>query len=102
LNGIPIGPSLQTHISDTQRKSPRSVLYPAHRAMLIRSEYFLAMFSSKFQEAQISENLRIIKIDCSPAVLEVILTFLYTEMLTLVLTWLSTYSLQLICYSLKS
>lgn len=79
-NGIPIGPSLQAQIeSNNRRKLPRSVLYPAHRSMLIRSDYFLTMFSSKFQEAQISDDLHIVKVDCSPAVLEVILTFLYTE-----------------------
>lgn len=37
------------------------------------------MFSSSFKEAQITPHLQIISIDCSPTVLEVILTFLYTE-----------------------
>lgn len=79
LNGIPIGPSSQARAETNMKRARRSVLYPAHRAMLIRAEYFLVMFSSQFRESQISENLHIIQVDCSPAVLEVILTFLYTE-----------------------
>jgi ankyrin repeat and BTB/POZ domain-containing protein 1 len=47
--------------------------------MLIRSEFFLTMFSSSFREAQQTPHLQIIPIACSPAVLEIILTFLYTE-----------------------
>jgi ankyrin repeat/BTB/POZ domain-containing protein 1 len=47
--------------------------------MLLRSEYFLTMFSSQFKEAQDTPHLQIITIDCSPAVLETILTFMYTE-----------------------
>ena len=47
--------------------------------MLIRSEFFLTMFSSAFREAQSSPHLHIVSIDCSPAVLEIILTHLYTE-----------------------
>jgi len=47
--------------------------------MLIRSEFFLTMFSSSFKEAQSLSHLQIISIDCSPTVLEIILTFLYTE-----------------------
>lgn len=57
----------------------KSVLYPVHRAMLLRSEFFSAMFSSTFREAQITEHLNIIKVDCSPEVLEIILRFFYTE-----------------------
>jgi hypothetical protein len=47
--------------------------------MLIRSEYFLTMFSSGFKEAQESEHLLIISVDCPPDVLEVVLAFLYAE-----------------------
>ncbi|KAL5118969.1 hypothetical protein ACEQ8H_003098 [Pleosporales sp. CAS-2024a] len=62
------------------RRQPRtSTIFPAHRAMLLRSEYFLTMFSSHFKEAQDTPHLQIITIDCSPPVLETILTFLYTE-----------------------
>lgn len=75
---IPIGPSSQS-LSEPKTKPQRSVLYPVHRAMLIRSDYFRVMFSSSFSEAQVSENLKIIKVDCSPPVLEAILMFLYTE-----------------------
>lgn len=47
--------------------------------MLLRSEYFLTMFSSQFKEAQDTPHLQIVTIDCSPVVLETILTFMYTE-----------------------
>ena len=47
--------------------------------MLLRSEFLLTMFSSGFREAQYTEHLQIIPIDCSPDVLEVVLKFLYTE-----------------------
>ncbi|EHK18945.1 uncharacterized protein TRIVIDRAFT_44225 [Trichoderma virens Gv29-8] len=74
--GIPIGPSSQTNGSKRTRKS---VLYPAHKAMLIRSEYFDKMFSGDFVESKKSEHLHVITVDCTPAVLELILSFLYTE-----------------------
>ncbi|KAL7910201.1 hypothetical protein GGI35DRAFT_358927 [Trichoderma velutinum] len=74
--GIPIGPSSQTNGT---KKARKSVLYPAHKAMLIRSEYFDKMFSGDFVESQKSEHLHVITVDCTPAVLELILSFLYTE-----------------------
>lgn len=79
LNGIPIGPSAASRSPSAVRKPRKSVLFPVHRAMLLRSEYFQAMFGSSFQEAQISEYLKIVNVDCTPAVLEIVLTFLYTE-----------------------
>lgn len=79
-NGIPVGPVSQVSRSPSQTRSPRkSVLFPVHRAMIIRSEYFLTMFTSAFREAQNTEHLQIVSIDCSPEVLEVVLRFLYTE-----------------------
>jgi ankyrin repeat/BTB/POZ domain-containing protein 1 len=78
LLGIPVGPILSRSPS-RRRKPKKSTVYPAHRAMLLRSEYFLTMFSSQFKEAQDTPHLQIITIDCSPAVLETILTFMYTE-----------------------
>ncbi|KAF5674504.1 bood POZ containing protein [Fusarium heterosporum] len=72
---IPIGPTGDQE-SVIKRKS---FLYPAHKAMLIRSEYFGKMFSGDFVESQRDEHLRIITVDCTPAILEIILTFLYTE-----------------------
>lgn len=79
-NSIPIGPLTQASRSPSRnRKTRKSILYPVHRAMLLRSEYFLTMFSSAFREAQTTEHLQIIPIDCSPEVLEVVLKFLYTE-----------------------
>ena len=78
LNGLPVGPRESTSPS-RQRKPRKSTVYPAHRAMLLRSEYFLTMFSSEFKEAQETQHLQIVTVDCSPAVLETILTFMYTE-----------------------
>lgn len=78
LNGLPVGPR-QSRSPSRQRKPRRSTVYPAHRAMLLRSEYFLTMFSSEFKEAQETQHLQIVTVDCSPAVLETILTFMYTE-----------------------
>lgn len=57
----------------------KSTLFPCHRAMLLRSEFFQAMFTSSFREAYVKDHLNIIDVDCSPDVLEIILTFLYTE-----------------------
>lgn len=80
LNGIPIGPSTRiAHSPVGPRQTRKSVLFPAHRAMLIRSEFFQTMFSSSFREAQETPHLQIIPIDCSPQVLEIVLTFMYTE-----------------------
>lgn len=83
LNGIPIGPFFSSAASTTlttpSRPPPHSVLIPAHKAMLLRSEYFLAMFSSPFRESQPSAHLPIIHLDCTPAVLSIVLAHLYTE-----------------------
>jgi ankyrin repeat and BTB/POZ domain-containing protein 1 len=78
LDGIPIGPR-DVEEAPKPEKSRESVLYPVHRAILVRSEYFLKMFSSQFQEAQVADYLRVVTVDCTPNVLEVILNFLYTE-----------------------
>jgi hypothetical protein len=78
LNGLPVGP-VQSRSPSRQRKPRKSTVYPAHRAMLLRSEYFLTMFSSEFKEAQETPHLQVVTVDCSPAVLETILTFMYTE-----------------------
>lgn len=80
LKGIPVGPIPQASRSPSRvRAARKSTLFPVHRAMLLRSDFFLAMFSSAFRESQASEHLQIVTIDCSPDVLEVILTFLYAE-----------------------
>ncbi|KAF2434770.1 BTB/POZ domain-containing protein [Tothia fuscella] len=77
---IPIGPMANKSRSPSKaRKSSKSVVFPAHKAMLLRSEFFNTMFCSAFKEAQSSEYLQVIPIDCSPEVLEIVLTFLYTE-----------------------
>ena len=57
LNGIPIGPLAAAMLpTSVSRQNSYSVLIPAHKAMLLRSEYFLAMFSSPFREAQPSTH----------------------------------------------
>ncbi|KAG6100077.1 hypothetical protein E4U30_005442 [Claviceps sp. LM220 group G6] len=84
---VPTPPNRQTtsiHANtsnNTQSSKParRCVLYPVHKAMLIRSEYFSKMFSGDFLESQHAEHLRIITIDVSPPVLELVLTYLYIE-----------------------
>ncbi|KAL1304640.1 hypothetical protein AAFC00_003604 [Neodothiora populina] len=81
-NGIPIGNFAAASSADnntSSSKTKKSVLFPAHRAMLLRSEFFSTMFSSPFREAQSTQHLQIIPIDCSPQVLEIVLTYLYTE-----------------------
>ncbi|KAK8071053.1 BTB/POZ domain-containing protein [Apiospora hydei] len=81
-NGIPIGPAAAAAAAQAQNgasKKRKATLYPVHKAMLIRSPYFETMFSSQFMEAQKSDNLHVVKVDCSPEVLELILAFLYTE-----------------------
>ncbi|KAL9013682.1 MAG: hypothetical protein Q9173_001630 [Seirophora scorigena] len=79
-NGIPIGPASFPSSAASKARPPRkSTLFPVHRAMLIRAEFFLRMFSSAFREAQSTRHLQIIPLDCSPAVLEAVLTFLYAE-----------------------
>ncbi|KAJ2893953.1 BTB/POZ domain-containing protein [Zalerion maritima] len=72
-SAIPIGPV--TH----SRPDAKAVLYPVHKAFLIRCPYFDVMFSSEFAEAQPSEHLRITTVDCSPETLEVIIKYMYTE-----------------------
>ena len=76
--GIPVGPGAKPQEQNGTKKA-RSVLYPVHKAMLIRSPYFETMFSSSFREAQEANHLHIIKVDCLPEVLEIVLGFLYTE-----------------------
>lgn len=87
-NGIPIGPAASSNngfgdASATaeagQKRQRKCVLYPAHKAMLIRSEYFNKMFSGDFLESKQTEHLRVVTVDCAPEVLELILSFLYTE-----------------------
>ncbi|KAI9838949.1 MAG: hypothetical protein M1819_004157 [Sarea resinae] len=78
--GIPVGPLSNSAQSTASKGRPRmSTLFPVHRAMLIRSEFFLTMFSSPFRESQQTDYLQIIPVDCSPDVLQVVLRFLYTE-----------------------
>ena len=77
--GIPVGPAAPSRSPSRGRTPRKSVLFPVHRAMLLRSDYFQAMFTSQFMEAEITEYLHIVTVDCSPEVLEVVLTFLYTE-----------------------
>ncbi|KAL3493600.1 hypothetical protein BJX62DRAFT_78751 [Aspergillus germanicus] len=74
--GLPLGP---IGSSGDVQSPQKSMVFPCHRAILLRSEFFQTMFNSSFREAQMKEHLHIIPLDCSPDVLEIILTFLYTE-----------------------
>ncbi|KAF1962814.1 ankyrin repeat and BTB/POZ domain-containing protein 1 [Byssothecium circinans] len=78
LNGIPVGP-VKSRSPSRHREPRKSAIYGVHKAMLLRSEYFLTMFNSPFREAQDTQYLQVIKLDCTPKVLETILTFIYTE-----------------------
>ena len=79
-NDIPIGPARDPLTTSRMSKhNHKSILFPTHKAMLIRSKYFSIMFSSDFREAQETPYLQIITVDFSPPVLEIVLTFLYTE-----------------------
>jgi ankyrin repeat/BTB/POZ domain-containing protein 1 len=63
------------------RKGPRTVLYPVHKGML-RSEFFTTMLTSPFKEGRKPEEheaLPVVPIDVSPPVLELVLSFLYSE-----------------------
>ncbi|KAK0346395.1 hypothetical protein LTR02_010760 [Friedmanniomyces endolithicus] len=81
LNGIPIGPLPPSSPPPSTPSKPTrtTTLYPCHRALLLRSDFFATMFASPFREAQPTPTLPIIPLACSPAVLEILLTFLYTE-----------------------
>ncbi|KAI0428266.1 BTB/POZ domain-containing protein [Xylaria sp. FL1042] len=76
---IPIGAGTLSTPQNGTAKRRKSILYPVHKAMLVRSPYFATMFSSPFMEGQETEHLHIIKVDCLPDVLEIILRYLYTE-----------------------
>lgn len=75
--GLPL--HSQSRSPSRSRKPRKSTIYPAHKAMLLRSEYFSTMLTSPFREAQQTPYLQVVTLDCSPKVLETILTFLYTE-----------------------
>jgi ankyrin repeat/BTB/POZ domain-containing protein 1 len=74
-----LGLPVKSRSPSRSRKPRKSTVYPAHKAMLLRSEYFSTMLNSPFREAQQTPYLQIVTLDCSPSVLETILTFLYTE-----------------------
>lgn len=78
-SSIPIGSFKQADCPSTEQSPEKSILFPAHRAMLVRSDYFQTMFASPFREAATSTHLHIVTVDCSPAVLELVLDYLYTE-----------------------
>jgi len=72
---------LQAEETDDGQTKPKTVLYPVHKGML-RSEFFTAMFTGNFKEGRKlheTEPLSVIPIDASPAVLELVLSFLYSE-----------------------
>lgn len=76
--GIPIGPGA-VDVPNDELDKKTSVLFPVHKAMLCRSPFFETMFSHAWMEGQDAEHLRVVKVDCAPEVLEMVLTFLYAE-----------------------
>ena len=44
---------------------------------------FQTMFSSSFAEAQVTEYLQVVNVDCTPEILEIVLEFIYTEKATI-------------------
>lgn len=79
FTGIPVGPGSTTTTLSSPSKPRKTILFPAHKAMLLRSEYFKTMFSSSFKEAQEHEYLQVVHVECTPEVLKIVLDFLYTE-----------------------
>ncbi|KAF8250532.1 hypothetical protein K440DRAFT_580705 [Wilcoxina mikolae CBS 423.85] len=72
---------LQAEETEDGQTKPKTVLYPVQKGML-RSEFFTAMFTGNFKEGRKlheTEPLPVIPIDTSPAVLELVLSFLYSE-----------------------
>lgn len=56
-----------------------AVYYPCHKAMLVRSDYYLAMFTSPFMEGE-PDNIPIIQLPVdSIEVAELVLTYIYTD-----------------------
>ncbi|KAK9455855.1 hypothetical protein V1511DRAFT_479264 [Dipodascopsis uninucleata] len=78
-----------TEVNADSRDYGNVILYPTHRAMLIRSEYFLTMFTSPFAEASFtsiaSEDnpdvklLPTVALRVSKEVAEIVLEYLYTD-----------------------
>ncbi|CCG83258.1 BTB/POZ domain-containing protein 3 [Taphrina deformans PYCC 5710] len=54
-----------------------SRVYPVHRSMLIKSEYYLTAFTSGFAET--FEDLPVFSLDTLPEVVEILLLFLYVD-----------------------
>lgn len=79
FTGIPVEPSSTSSTLSPPSKPRKTILFPAHKAMLLRSEYFKTMFSSSFKEAQEHEYLQVVHVECTPEVLKIVLDFLYTE-----------------------
>lgn len=77
--GLPLSSANNSRTPSRSRPPKKSYIYPCHKAMLIRSEFFSLMFSSSFKEASDAPHLHIVPIDCSRRILEIVLIFLYTE-----------------------
>lgn len=60
-----------------EREGASYLVYPVNKAMLIRSEYYLLLFTSRFAEAQ--EAIPVLQLDVAPQVAEIVLRFLYTD-----------------------
>ncbi|KKA26428.1 hypothetical protein TD95_000117 [Thielaviopsis punctulata] len=69
----------QEETADQEEAPCKWVLYPAHKAILTRSTYFKTLFASPFAETRTGSILPILRLECAPVTLEVILANLYFE-----------------------
>ncbi|KAK9495508.1 hypothetical protein V1508DRAFT_364740 [Lipomyces doorenjongii] len=87
---VPVGSTADILLSVEDEDEDMIVLYPTHRAMLIRSEYYMTMFTSSFAEGAYSvsnfeaqddgaKKLPTVALSASKAVAEIILRYIYTD-----------------------
>ncbi|KAK7203076.1 hypothetical protein BZA70DRAFT_283778 [Myxozyma melibiosi] len=86
---VPINSTADILLAVDDSNESGVVLFPTHRAVLIRSEYYLTMFNSSFAEGAYTapspatgsefRQLPVISLAASREVAEIILTFIYAD-----------------------
>ncbi|KAK9245964.1 hypothetical protein V1506DRAFT_458030, partial [Lipomyces tetrasporus] len=86
---VPVESTADILLSVEDDEGEMVVLYPTHRAMLIRSEYYMTMFTSSFAEGGYSvsdledqdgkKTLPIVALSASRQVADIVLRYLYTD-----------------------
>ncbi|KAK9323553.1 hypothetical protein V1517DRAFT_257983 [Lipomyces orientalis] len=87
---VPVESTADILLSVEDDEGEMVVLYPTHRAMLIRSEYYMTMFTSSFAEGAYSvcdggedqdgnRRLPVVALSASRQVAEIVLRYLYTD-----------------------